>query len=108
MAEIVTPTATGARLRLRVRPGAGRDAVLGRTRLADGEPALLVAVSAPPEDGKANAAVIQLLAKAWRLPKSSLSIGVGAAARNKLLDVAGESRDLVPHLIAWLADLPEK
>ncbi len=96
----------GVTLRIRLRPGASRNAVLGRTVLADGAVVVLAAVSAPPEGGKANAALIQLLAKAWRLPKTSVSIAGGATARNKVLHVAGRTADLMTQLGAWLDTLP--
>jgi uncharacterized protein (TIGR00251 family) len=94
-------------LRVRLRPGASRDAVLGRTVLAEGEAALLAAVSAPPEDGKANAALIRLLAKAWRVPKTSIEIVGGATSRTKLLHIAGSSELLMARLGEWLEALPE-
>lgn len=97
----------GVILRIRLRPGASRDAVLGRGILAEGEHAVLAAVSAPPEDGKANAALIRLLAKAWRLPKTSIAIAGGATSRTKLLHVAGEVETLMAQLGAWLDSLPE-
>jgi uncharacterized protein (TIGR00251 family) len=97
----------GVRLRVRVRPGASRTAILGRTVLSDGEIAVRVAVSAPPEDGKANAAVIALLAKAWRVPKNKITIVLGATGRNKLLLVSGGPVDLMTTLTSWLHALPD-
>lgn len=93
-------------VRVRVRPGASRTAVLGRTLLADGEAAVLAAVSAPPEDGKANAALIQLLSKLWRVPKSSIVVASGATARTKLLLVTGPP-DLAAQLGDWFDALPD-
>lgn len=49
--------------------------------------ALLLSVAAP-EGGKANAAVIDLLAKTLRTPKSSLSIERGQSSRNEILRIA--------------------
>ena len=100
-------TPDGVTLRVRLRPGASRNAVLGRATLADGESVVVAAVSAPPEGGKANAALIELLSKSWRLPKSRLSIVSGATARTKKLHVAGVPGELVPHLGSWLDALPE-
>jgi uncharacterized protein YggU (UPF0235/DUF167 family) len=81
--------------------------VLGRSVLAEGETAVLAAVSAPPEDGKANTALIRLLAKAWRLPKTSITIASGATSRTKLLHVAGPGEALMAQLGAWFDSLPE-
>lgn len=90
----------GLRLRLKVRPQARRDAIDGVVPDVEGV-ALSVSVSAPPEDGKANAAVIALLAKAWRLPASSFSVVQGATARRKLLRLAGDAATLIAVIEAW-------
>jgi uncharacterized protein YggU (UPF0235/DUF167 family) len=100
-------TTDGVRLRVRVKPGSSRRAVLGRTCLPGGEAAVLVAVAEPPEGGKANEAVAALLAKLWRLPKTSIAVRVGAAGRTKILHVAGEPGALAERLQDWLLSLPE-
>lgn len=69
---------------LRVRPAARRDAVLG----PHGE-ALRVAVSAPPERGKANRAVLELVARALGLPASSLTLVAGETSPDKVVLIAG-------------------
>lgn len=86
---------------MRVTPRASRNAVAGIG--ADGS-AIKVSVTAPPEDGKANAAVIKLLAKAWKVPKSSVTVAAGAASRNKVLHVAGDPDTLMRQLGAWVED----
>ncbi len=91
------------RAELRVQPGASRTAVEGVGKLAGGDVVLTVRVGARAEGGKANAAVIKLLAKAWRLPKSALTIVSGQSARRKSLEIAGDSDELLPALRAWLA-----
>lgn len=53
----------------------------GVTQLADGT--WRVAVSAPAEDGKANAAVVDALARHFDVPKSAVKIVRGLASRNK-------------------------
>ena len=74
------------RFAVRVKPGARRTVVGGRW---DGRlgPALVVAVTAPAVDGKANDAVCAALADALGVPKARVSIGVGAHARDKLVVV---------------------
>lgn len=52
-----------------------------------GKPYLKVSVTAAAEGGKANAAVIKLLSKAWRLPKGAFSIAAGHTDRRKVLIV---------------------
>lgn len=73
--------------------------------LGDGVTVLKVRVTEPPEGGKANAALIKLLAKAWKLPKSSLSLVAGHTDRRKTLAVAGDPAALRRDLEGWLARL---
>jgi len=74
---------------VRVTPRGGRDAVDGWTADADGRPLLKLRVSAAPSDGAANAAVIELVAKALRIPRSAVRIAAGETARIKRLEIAG-------------------
>jgi uncharacterized protein YggU (UPF0235/DUF167 family) len=71
---------------VRVTPGAAREGLTVEPG-PDGAPRLRVRVTAPPEDGRANAAVLALLAKALRLPRSALAIERGAASRDKLVRI---------------------
>lgn len=71
----------GAEIAVRVTPRASRNAVL-----VDGE-MLRVTVTVVPEDGKANAAVIKLLAKALGIAKSRLVLIQGATSRDKVFRV---------------------
>ncbi|MPZ09637.1 MAG: DUF167 domain-containing protein [Kiloniellaceae bacterium] len=90
---------------IRLQPGASRVQVDGLAVLDDGVTVLKVRVTEPPEDGKANAALIKLLAKAWKLPKSSLTLVAGHSDRRKTLAVAGEPAELLCDLQHWLAAL---
>ena len=100
-------SAAGIRLRVRVKPGSSRHAVLGRTVLPGGEGAVLIAVQAPPADGRANTAVAALLSKLWGVPKTSIRVRVGASGRSKILEVDGDPSMLLIRLRAWLESLPE-
>lgn len=93
----------GVRIRLKVTPRAGRNQVEGLAPDADGGVALRVAVSAAPEDGKANAAVVKLLAAEWGVAKSTISVVLGAADRRKVLQLAGDPAALSGKLSDWLA-----
>ncbi len=95
----------GLLVALRLQPGASRDRVDGLAILDDGAVVLKLRVTAPPEGGKANAALVKLLAKSWHLPKSSLRLLAGQSTRRKTLLVAGKAAALRPRLEAWLADL---
>ena len=72
------------RLRLRISPGARKTELAGRH--GDG---WKVRVSAPPEDGRANAAVLDLLAKRLGLPRRALSIVSGHKGRDKVVEMSG-------------------
>ena len=67
-------------LRLKVKPGAREDAL---EELEDGS--WVARVKAPPVDGKANAAVIALLARHFGLRKAQVNIKSGASGRMKLV-----------------------
>jgi uncharacterized protein len=71
---------------VRVRPGARRTAVGGRWD-GPGGPALLVAVTAPAVDGKANSAVVEALAAAFGVRRSRLVIVSGQRGRDKIVDL---------------------
>jgi uncharacterized protein (TIGR00251 family) len=75
-------SAGDALLHVRVVPRGGRDTIVGW----EGE-ALRVRVAAAPADGKANAAVVALLARAARVPKSEVTIVRGASSREKWVRV---------------------
>jgi uncharacterized protein (TIGR00251 family) len=94
----LTRHAAGARVTLKVTPGASRDGVQGIAVDGAGRQHLAVRVSAPPEAGKANAALIRLLAKRWRIPPSDLEVVSGASARRKVLQIRGETEALIPRL----------
>ncbi len=93
----------GLRVLLRVQPGASREAVEGVVALPDGQLALKVRLRAPPQDGKANAALVKLLAKTWKLPKSTISNLAGHGQRRKTLLVSGDPAALESRLRSWLA-----
>ena len=96
----------GVRVAVQVQPGASRTAVEGPRALADGVSVLKVRVGAPPEGGKANAQLVKLLAKSWRVPKSSIQVLTGQAERRKTLLVVGDPDRLLGHLAGWLKELP--
>ncbi len=76
--------AEGATLSLRVQPKAKRNAILGEQAGA-----LKVSVTAPPEDGRANDAVLALLRDAFGLSRAQLAILSGQTNRNKVVLVRG-------------------
>jgi uncharacterized protein (TIGR00251 family) len=73
-------------LEIRLQPRGGRDQVMGER---DG--AVLIRISAPPVDGKANAALIAFVAKTVGVPKGSVVIIRGETSRTKVIRVAGRA-----------------
>lgn len=96
--------ADGITVTVRLTPKAGADRIDCVAGDAAGDSALKVRVTAAPESGKANAALIKLLAKSWKLPKSTLSIAGGAKDRNKVVHVAGDPAMLERALIQWFEE----
>lgn len=91
----------GIRLRLKVQPKARREAIGGLAPDPEGV-ALKVSVGAPPEDGKANAAVIALLTEKLGVAKSAISVVSGATDRRKLVEIRGDETELRAALDALL------
>jgi uncharacterized protein YggU (UPF0235/DUF167 family) len=89
----VAPT---TRLRLRVAPGASRaPGIVGRY----GD-AWKVRVGAAPERGKANEAVLALLAETLAVPRSSVTIVSGGGSRDKIVELAGIDSDEIERRLA--------
>jgi uncharacterized protein (TIGR00251 family) len=76
----LTPFGKRTRLRLRVNPGAKKTTIVG----AHGG-ALKISVAAPPERGKANRAVVELLARVLGLTRSSVVIAAGEVSEDKVV-----------------------
>ncbi|WP_374631718.1 DUF167 family protein [Ferrovibrio sp.] len=91
------------RLRVRLTPKAGRDAVEGIKSTADGGCELAVKVTAVPEKGRANEALLRLLAKQLHVAPNRLSLVAGATDRHKQVAFTGAPEDWLPTLRAWLA-----
>ena len=80
----MTRTGPQVTVPVHVTPRAARDEIAGWVA---GE--LAVRVTAPPDEGRANATACRLLAKALGVPKTAVSVARGARSRHKLLGVAG-------------------
>jgi uncharacterized protein YggU (UPF0235/DUF167 family) len=98
-------TAEGIRLRLRVTPKSRREGPQGFVATAEGDWALKLGINAAPEDGKANAAIVALLAKHLPVAKAAISVAAGAKDRRKLVDIRGQPPELVAALEAWLSPI---
>lgn len=104
-ASPVTVVAGGVRVAVRLTPKASRERIDGLAPDADGGVVLKVSVNAIPEDGKANAALIKLLAKQWKVAKSAIDIVQGATDRRKVLLITGDPAELGRRLDEWMARL---
>ena len=82
----------GLKIRVRLRPKAAQNAIDGVERAADGRARLRIRVTAVPEQGKANRALIKLLAKTLKAPVSAFTIAAGGKSADKTLLWRGGSR----------------
>jgi uncharacterized protein len=85
----------GVVLAVRVQPGAARPGVVGR----HGD-AVKVRVGAAPERGRANAALVELLAAELGVRRADVEVVAGRSSRTKRVRIAGVDADRVD---AWLA-----
>ena len=92
--------AEGLKVSVRLQPGASRAAIEGPQALADGRVVLRVRVTQPPEGGKANAALVKLLAKSCKVPKTKVEVIAGHGARLKTVLIAGDPAVLKDRLTA--------
>ena len=93
-----TPLSAPLRIAVRLTPKGGRDAIDGWREDAAGKRVLAARVAAPPEDGKANEALVRLLAKTLDVAKSKVRIVTGETSRMKIVEVAGDSPSLAARL----------
>ena len=98
--------ADGVRLQIRLTPRARANRIDGIVRSADDVPLLKVSVIAPPAEGRANDALLALLAKEWGLPRRDLTLAGGGKSRNKIVHIGGEPQKLLQRLAAALTALP--
>jgi uncharacterized protein len=102
----ITLIQDGLRVAIRLSPRAKADRLLAVAPIAEGGQAIKVSVSAPPQGGRANEALLRLLAHTWHLPRRNLSIVAGATSRNKIVNVAGDPHQLFAQLSGEVANLP--
>ena len=88
----------GLMLVVRVTPKGGRDAIDGIADLADGSSVLKVRVRAAASEGEANAALMQVLARALGVAARDVSLLSGARGRIKRIRIAGTGAALAAAL----------
>ncbi|MFT3670604.1 DUF167 family protein [Aestuariivirga sp.] len=91
MTQALRQTAKGLHLFVKATPKASRDEVTGIVPLADGREAVAIKVTSVPEKGKANAAIVGLIAKSAGIPKSALEQVAGETDRNKVFRIVSHA-----------------
>lgn len=91
----ITATNNALILPVRASPGSKRDAIAG-----EHAGALKVAVTAPPDKGKANEAIVALLSEVLKLPKSNITLLSGATSRQKKFSIAGIDQETLMQRVA--------
>ncbi|MFL5242324.1 MAG: DUF167 domain-containing protein [Gemmataceae bacterium] len=93
----ITAHSQGLILPGRAQPGARKTGVLGEQGSA-----LKVAVAAPPEDGRANQALVEALRKLLGVNRSQIALVSGATSRNKKFLISGLEKEEVERRVAGL------
>ena len=75
-------------------PKASQNSSVDLAHETEGGIVINTSVTATPEAGKANTALLKLLASEWKLPKSSLNITKGVTTRRKIIEI-GKDRQIV-------------
>lgn len=96
---MLRPAASGVTLAVRAQPGAKRTAVIGI--FGEGPAAQLkITVQAQPLEGRANAALVEFLAKLFAAPKNAVELASGELSRSKVFLLRGVT---MAHAAAVLA-----
>lgn len=99
---------TGVFLNIRLSPGASHNRITGFASDSSGRRSVKISVTAVPEKGKANTALVKLLSKSLKNPKSHMEIVAGKLDRNKTVHILGEpsliEKELVRNIDFVLGD----
>ena len=95
----------GVRVAVRVAPKSSPAGVAGIRLDAAGDAYLQVRVNPAAEGGKANAALLKLLAREWGVQRSRLAIVAGAHDRRKTVHLAGQPASVLSELSDWIERL---
>jgi uncharacterized protein len=97
---------SGLRVAIRLSPRSRADCVVGIVATAGGGRQLKAAVSTVPQGGRANEALLLLLARSWGVPRRDLSIVQGSASRSKVVAISGDPQQLIEKITAAVSGLP--
>ena len=98
------PSKSGVTLKVRLTPKSSRDAIEGVEDFG-GETVLKARVRALPEGGRANAALVRLIASWLDLPARSVTVAQGTKSRVKQVAIAGDTSELTRLIEARLSEL---
>lgn len=98
----MAPHIDGLLLRVRLTPNASHNRLLNLALDGAQKCRLKVAVTGVPEKGKANKALVRLIAKKLRLPPSAIRIIAGQQSREKTLLIGGPTDELSARMKALL------
>ncbi len=101
-----TATPDGVVLHVRLTPKSSAARIAG-VEDRGGKPVLKAYVTTPPEDGKANAALVALIADWLGVTKSAVAMAAGQKSRLKSVSVGGDAGALLEKIAALLTDAPE-
>ncbi|MDF2118245.1 DUF167 family protein [Roseiarcaceae bacterium H3SJ34-1] len=83
---------------VRLTPKSSTDAIDGIAHLADDSAVVKARVRAPPENGKANTALVRLVADTLQVAKSAVTVKSGATGRTKVIAVTGDAQAMADRL----------
>jgi uncharacterized protein (TIGR00251 family) len=89
---------------VRLTPKSSSSELIGLRDHADGSQVLAIKVTAVPDKGKANKALIKLIAKSLRMPAGQVELLRGHSSRNKEVLVRGNSNAIMAAIKKWLED----
>ena len=95
----------GVILKVKLTPKAARDAIVRIDTDAEGNQQLRASVTAVPEKGKANSALVKMLSKKLGLPKTSIRLIAGEQSRHKTVHFDGDPDELMEKLTAKFSGL---
>lgn len=101
---VVAPAVGGVQIFVRLTPRSSRDEISGIAEGVDGA-ALQVRVRALPEKGRANKALLAILAKWLGVAKSDVTLARGGKSRLKRVHIAGSSDELIDAVNSRIAEL---
>lgn len=99
-----TLTSEGVCIVLRLTPKASGNRLGPIEAGSNGQAILKAGVTAVPEGGKANQALIKLLSKTWKIPKGAFEIVKGATDRHKTILIKEAGEDVYSRLLQWRKD----